>query len=333
MAVSLFLLATPAAAQSPGTPYAPYDGHNPFNCQLQQVGTGTNFPDPDADPFCVEFDKTNQNVTDLGVLDFASQEPARVAAAAPKCFYYQRDHWTGSIVQGAQPETYHFDGSYFYDKGTGSGGVRIDNFRLGGQPADASPFVPPQYAPYFGKGGGGALFHGDQGPDPNCAERVDSPLERRFVYRHAVPGGAVAHHRVGPLRLRTLRRMALRRAGPPHEHGRHTDRWDVAGGGQLRAGWRGTALDRRIAALLTTSPANHRKGVSPGDRRSSAVRALSASPLFRTAGFRVYRAAGRGDAVLLGTRHGKVGWLALVDSRRVRAGSLPRLLRRLLAPA
>ena len=327
----LILLATPAAAQAPGTPYAPYDGHNPFNCELQQVGTGTDFPDPGADPFCVEFDKTEQNVTDLGVVEFAAQEPARVAAAGPKCFYYQRDHWTGSIVQGAEPETYHFDGSYFFDKATGSGGVRIDNFRIAGQPADASPFVPPEYAPYFWQGGGGALFHGDQGPDPRCAERVDSPLERRFVYRHAIPGGGVGKGAVGPLRLRTLRRMALRRVGPPHEHARHTDRWEVAGGGQLRAGWRGTALDRRIAALLTTSPANDRKGVSPGDPSGSAVRALSARPLFRAAGFRVYRAGGHRDAALLGTRRGRVGWLALIDSRRVAARSLPRLLRRLLA--
>ena len=38
-------------------------GTNPFVCTLQQAGTGTDFPDPDADPFCVEFDKTHQNVT------------------------------------------------------------------------------------------------------------------------------------------------------------------------------------------------------------------------------------------------------------------------------
>ena len=75
--------------------YAPYDGSNPFNCELQSVGTGTSFPHPDADPFCVEFDKTQQNVTDFGIADFLSKEPARVAAASPKCFYFQHDHWTG----------------------------------------------------------------------------------------------------------------------------------------------------------------------------------------------------------------------------------------------
>ena len=55
-----------AAAEQPAGPFAPWDGSNPFNCTIQNVGTGTDFPDPGADPFCVEFDKTQQNVTDLG---------------------------------------------------------------------------------------------------------------------------------------------------------------------------------------------------------------------------------------------------------------------------
>src|SRR3954452_6710615 len=91
-----------AAAQSANV-VGPYDGEIPFNCELQNVGTGTNFPEPHADPFCVEFDKTNQNVTDFGLADFTAQEPARVAAAGDKCFYFQRDHWTGSIVQSQSP--------------------------------------------------------------------------------------------------------------------------------------------------------------------------------------------------------------------------------------
>src|SRR6478736_5029419 len=77
-ALSLALAATPASAQEPS---APYDGSNPFNCEIQDVGTGTDFPHPEADPFCVEFDKTNQNVTDFGLVDFLSQEPDRTAQA------------------------------------------------------------------------------------------------------------------------------------------------------------------------------------------------------------------------------------------------------------
>ena len=92
--------AAAAAAPSRSARSRPYDGTNPFSCEIQDVGTGTDFPDPDADPFCVEFDKTNQNITDFGHRRLPAQEPARVAAAADKCFYFQRDHWTGSIVQG-----------------------------------------------------------------------------------------------------------------------------------------------------------------------------------------------------------------------------------------
>ena len=42
-----------------------------------------------------------------------------MAAAVPKCFYFQTDHWTGSVVQGQPPELWHWDGSYFFDKAQG----------------------------------------------------------------------------------------------------------------------------------------------------------------------------------------------------------------------
>ena len=96
---------TAVTALLPGTAWAtdapsPWDGTNPFQCVVQFVGTGTNFPRPNDDPFCVDFDKTHQNVTELGVVDFLSQEPARVAAASPKCWYHQSDHWRGSLSAG-----------------------------------------------------------------------------------------------------------------------------------------------------------------------------------------------------------------------------------------
>ena len=47
-------------------PPTPWNGVNPFVCQVQNVGSGTDFPNPGADPFCVEFDKTQQNITDFG---------------------------------------------------------------------------------------------------------------------------------------------------------------------------------------------------------------------------------------------------------------------------
>ena len=175
------LLLVPAAQAAS---VSPYDGSIPFRCKVQNVGTGVDFPDPDADPFCVEFDKTNQNVTDLGLVDFLSQEPARTAAAARKCFYFQRDHWTGSIVQGQQPELWHWDGGYFFDKALGIGGVSVHNFRLGGIPMDAAPYAPDSMKPYFfGGGGGGAMVLFQTHPDSACAKRVDTSRKRHRVYR------------------------------------------------------------------------------------------------------------------------------------------------------
>jgi hypothetical protein len=185
---ALLVCAAPASAQTPGQPFAPWDGSNPFRCTIQDVGTGTDFPDPNADPFCVEFDKTQQNVTDLGILDFLSNEPARTAAAVDKCFYFQTDHWTGSIVQGEQPELWHWDGQYFFDKAMGAGGVNITNFRILGQPASIPPDqLPAGFQPYFDQGGGGAYLISDIPADPNCAARVDTPEERAQIYANAEP--------------------------------------------------------------------------------------------------------------------------------------------------
>jgi hypothetical protein len=174
-----------SAVASGATPIAPYDGSNPFRCTLQKLGTGTDFRDPNADPFCVEYDKTQQNVTDLGLVEFLTLEPARVAAASPKCFYYQVDHWTGSVVQGESPELWHWDGHYYFDKARGTGGVYVENFRVGGQTADPRLLTgfPDAYRPYFGPGGGGVQLADLGIEEPSCAAKVDTAREARRVYR------------------------------------------------------------------------------------------------------------------------------------------------------
>jgi hypothetical protein len=181
-AVVVVLVAVSGA--SGATPIAPYGGDNPFRCKTQNTGLGVDFPDPGADPFCVEYDKTQQNVTELGLVDFLLKEPARVAAAVPKCFYHQTDHWTGSVMQGQPPELWHWDGKYFFDKARGMGGVYVENFRLGGETADprSLPGFPPEYEPYFGPGGGG-VYVTTVAADPSCAARVDTPREAQKVYR------------------------------------------------------------------------------------------------------------------------------------------------------
>ncbi|HEX2084236.1 MAG TPA: hypothetical protein VHF89_01015, partial [Solirubrobacteraceae bacterium] len=88
LTVVLLLVAAPALGEP-----RPWDGTNPFDCELQWAGFEATGPDPEADPYCVEFDKRRQNVTQLGIVEFFSKEPARVNAAGDKCFYYQHDHW------------------------------------------------------------------------------------------------------------------------------------------------------------------------------------------------------------------------------------------------
>ncbi len=174
--------ATTAAAAA--APIAPYNGANPFKCKLQKLGTGTEYKNPNADPLCVEFDKTNQNVTDFGIVEFLAAEPARIAPAVPKCFYYQVDHWTGSIEQGGQPTLWHWDGMYFFDKAKGMGGVHVETLTIGGVPADPAllPGFPAEFSPYFGAGEGGAYVSLGAG-EPACAEKVNTRAKERKVYR------------------------------------------------------------------------------------------------------------------------------------------------------
>jgi hypothetical protein len=171
------------AASASAAPIAPYDGDNPFKCKTQNTGFGVDYPNPEADPFCVQYDKTRQNITELGIVDFLLNEPARVAAAVPKCFYHQTDHWTGWVVQGQQ-ELWNWEGRYFFDKARGMGGVYVQNVRVGGQPFDPRllPGFPPEYMAYFGPGGGGA-YTDTIVAEPNCAAMVDTPQEVKRVYR------------------------------------------------------------------------------------------------------------------------------------------------------
>jgi hypothetical protein len=169
----LLALAAPAAARADG-PEA-WNGDNPFVCELQQAGLEAEGPNPDADPYCIEFDKRRQNVTELGVVEFLSLEPARVAAASDKCFYFQSDHWRGSIVQeDGTTKTYEWDGHYFFDKARGEGGAWVTNFNVNGQTGNpaAIPGLPPEYAQYFGPGTGGVRVVNSVEADPACAERA-----------------------------------------------------------------------------------------------------------------------------------------------------------------
>jgi hypothetical protein len=306
----------------------PYDGSNPFDCTLQTVGFGVDFPDPGADPFCVEFDKTRQNITELGIVDFLVQEPARVAAAGLKCFYYQHDHWTSSIVQdNAATELYNWDGSYFFDKARGTGGVYIENFTLNNQTFDPRliPGFPEEWKPYFGPGRGGvqAAASGVEF-QPDCVQLA----KRKSVYAKRAGGGGVAAGAVGCLtghgsiargvpgaRLGSQRSRVLGMLGPPTRRSRGRLRWCTVGDGELVA-----AFGRsRLRLVLSTSPAYDLGGVASGDSAEDARRSLKGERTLRrgrrTALLGVRR---RGRTLLVRLRTGRVHWVA-ARARRARA--------------
>jgi hypothetical protein len=316
------LLAAGAQAQSPSSVVGPYDGQIPFKCELQQLGTGTEYPDPEADPLCVEFDKTNQNVTDLGIVDFAAQEPARVAAAGTKCFYFQRDHWTGTIEQGQEPELWHWDGDYWYDRARGVGGVSVRNYRIGGQPQNASPYVPEAYKPYFDEdGGGGVEVLMDTGPSPDCAGRVDTPEERNEVYGDRAeeitcidPSGGLSGKRVGPARLGGKRERLRGKLGPPTYTHKRIDSWCLIGKGEIRVAYE---QDGRATAILTSGRGHSFHGVSRGDRVRRAFRRLDVIARTRLQGQRLLAVESDDSRnVVVGVRHGRVRWLVVADDFR-----------------
>ena len=334
--------AAPAAAQGPSV-LGPWDGENPFNCELHYLGTGTDYDGfADDDPLCVEFDKTNQNVTDFGLVDFLSQEPERVAAAAPQCFYFQRDHWTGSIVQGSEPTLWHWDGNYFFDKAKGIGGVNAANFEIGGVPADPGPFAPDPMKPYMSQGGGGgAIVLLESHPDPQCVAMVDTSKERRRIYRteprfpNCVPPRGQLHRRgAAGARLGMRRQRLIGKLGKPRNTKRGVDRWCVIGNAQLRVAYQRRGASKRgsrgRAALIWTSSRGHTThDVGPGSRARQAKRRLDLEPAGRIRGVRVFQGMRiHGRDLFAGIRRGRVRWLALSDATQLGKRATRSALRR-----
>jgi hypothetical protein len=316
------LLALPASAAAQSPPIAPWDGTNPFNCVEQDVGTGTDYPDPGADPLCVKFDKTNQNVTDFGIAEFAAQEPARVAAAADKCFYFQHDEWTGSIVQGSEPELWHWEGRYFYDRAKGIGGVSVVDLRVGSTPQDATPYVPPEYTDYFAPGGGGGgVVTYESNPDPTCVAKVDTDEERSAVYANVpdfgkcvAPGGKIRARKVGRARLGATREAVIEKVGGPAERSSDVrDVWCVVGGGALSVRF---AADRSTA-IRTTAPGHSLRDVGPGASAGD-IRAAGFEQLRRGEKSRVFGLPGHklGRKITAGVRGGSAIWLKMSDAGR-----------------
>jgi hypothetical protein len=316
-----------------------WDGKNPFACTLQQLGGGTDFPDPNADPFCVEYDKRHQNVNNLGVVDFLSNEPARVAAAGPKCFYFQHDHWVGSIVQGnQQTQTYAWDGSYYYDKAKGAGGVYVENFTFNGKTGDptALPGFPSQYKPYFGNGRGGVRSDDQVPVDQSCVAKA----KQKSPYATGGPGGGSGssgsgHCRVpggkvdrgiGGIRLGQTRASVRRTLGPPTKESLTWVTYCLTGGGRLVAAFSKRGADGTVVLVLTNARPFDLRGIRTGDTTSSAKQKLGGS--YRMSGKRNHRPLARRESpqlLLVGTFRGRVMFVS-VAKPKLSDGAVKKLL-------
>ena len=325
-----------ARALSPPTPW---DGINPFDCTIQDAGQGTTVPDPGADPYCVRFDKTNQNITGLGLVDFLSKEPARVAAAVPKCFYYQEDHWRGSLIQSDQQTVvYEFYGHYFFNKATGDGGVWVTGLTVAGQTFDPRtlPGFPPQWDPYFGPGTGGVISHDDVPVDPSCAATASNPPAPIYASTQASApppsrlgcadaSGRVNRNGLGPVTLGTTGRRVLAKLGAPEWVTRGLLRYCLTAGGSLLVGERGRPA--RTMFLSTTSPAftlrgeGHRAvtvGATARSFRAAFPHARSLLRLGRTAVVELPSRPANARAVLAAIVAGRVASLGVYETGAIR---------------
>jgi hypothetical protein len=307
----------PAAAQS-GT--SGWDGSNPFDCTLQQAGTEAEVPQPEADPYCVEFDKRHQNVSQLGVVEFLSLEPARVAAASPKCFYFQHDHWVGSLQQdNPATQTYAWDGSYYFDKARGTGGVYVENFSFNGQSGDPAqlPGFPAEYKPFFGPGKGGVQRTEAVPADPSCTEKA----KQKSPYRQDRPGGSsgaqdmdrcrVAGGRVdrgiGGIRLGARRTSVRQKLGQATTESPRYMTYCMTGGGRVVAAFDRSGDAGRAVLVLTDASPFDARGFRTGSKASKARRNLRGEGAIAKNVLAMRR---KRDVLIAGLASGRVRYLA-----------------------
>jgi hypothetical protein len=196
--------------------------------------------------------------------------------------------------------------------------------------------------PYMSPGGGGgAIVLLESHPDPHCVAMVDTPKERRRVYRTEPrfptclpPRGELHRRGAAGARLGMRRQRLIGKLGKPRKTKDGVDRWCVIGNAQLRIAYerRGAAKrgGRARAALIWTSSRGHTtRGIGPGSRARRAKSRLDLDPLGRIGNFRVFRAPrSHGRDLFAGIRRGRVRWLALSDATRLGKRATRSALRR-----
>jgi len=304
LAAGLALGAAGTASAQDGPQPDGWDGTNPFVCELQHAGFNATGAHPEADPYCVDFDKTHQNVDQLGIVEFLSLEPARVSAASPKCFYFQSDHWRSSVVQAdGLTKLYEWDGHYFLDKATGEGGGWVTNFNINGHTGDpsTSPGMPASYGRFMGPGTGGVILRNDFPADANCAARAAADPNSIYARRRVLPGaagippgpagqavlrgsaptfacarptGRVTSRSLGPVALGESERRVRALLGKPVAVRRGFLHYCRRGAARYEVGLAARGGARRVVMVLTTNRAYRLRGVGRGSPAALAVRRL-----------------------------------------------------------
>lgn len=149
--LSLVMAAALAAGPTASTAPAPQPYADPgFAGQCSWVSYGDGVAPPlniaGRDPLCVEYSKRNITAANGGALTFLLAEPARFAVAIPACRYWQVDHWRFRVSSGDRPYL-RWDGSYWFDRSSGAGGVRLSGFTVGGKAvgiSDAASLLRPK---------------------------------------------------------------------------------------------------------------------------------------------------------------------------------------------
>ena len=208
--IGLAVFAAPAAAQG----VQQWDGSNPFTCTVQNSASPA---DPNADPYCVEYDHTVSSPTDaVAQITALLTDGPNQLATLNKCAIYRVDHFTSTF-----PTPSEFDTAIFVNKAAGTGGTAITKSPLpisgipglGGivsVPVVQSCSTQSQTGGPGGSGsGGGGFLGGLSGPNPGVKSRSGTLCKKRSGNAKSGLGRA---------------RLGMKRKGIQHRFGKPTRR-------------------------------------------------------------------------------------------------------------
>ncbi|MFC7247504.1 hypothetical protein ACFQO7_34010 [Catellatospora aurea] len=144
--IALMLLSAAAPAQADPAAQTVTGGYTPPpfgpTCEIHRFGEGERPPLSLwlHDPLCVEYSKRDITFDNGDALTFLLAEPSRLVLAGPACRYWQQDHWSVQVSEGATALVA-WDGNYWFDKKLRTAAVHLANFRVNGHTAGVGDVV------------------------------------------------------------------------------------------------------------------------------------------------------------------------------------------------